>query len=102
MAAHLLALACERQQLGLGSLGCGLDPIAQLAVDLDDKGDGVAGKQLGIGPRPRLLPDPALLESLPDLGAQMRGKGEDQRSRGGGGEANRSGALWRLVETIFQ
>src|SRR5262245_26297170 len=41
-AAHVLALPRGRQQLLLRGLGGDLDPVAELAVDLDDEGHGVA------------------------------------------------------------
>src|SRR5665811_1262897 len=92
VAAHVLALAGEREQLLLARPGVGLDPVAQLAVDLNHEGDGVAGEQCRVGRGPGLLPDPATLDPLPDLRSEVRREGEDQRGGGGGGEAHRGEA----------
>ena len=83
----------EAQQLVLRSVGGSLDAIAQLAVDLDDERHGLAAEQGRVGLGPGLLPDPAALQALPDLGAQVRREGEDQRGRGRRREADRRGPL---------
>ena len=89
MAPDLLAGAGELEQLGLGRVRGGLDPVAELAVDLDDQGDGVAGRAasgsaFGQGSSQTRLAGQALV----DLGAEVRREGEDQRGRGRGREAD--------------
>ena len=61
VAADLLAAARQLQQLVLGGVGRRLDPVAQLAVDLDDEGEGVGCQQRRVGLGPGLLPDPLAL-----------------------------------------
>ena len=83
------SLSRARRSSSSRGVGACLDPVAQLAVDLDDQGHRVAGQQRRIGLRPGLLPDPLAFQPLPDLGAQVGGEGKDQRGGGGGGEAHR-------------
>ena len=90
------------QQLVLAGARAGLDPVAELAVDLDDEREGVGLEQRGVGLRPGLLPDAPALEHLPDLGAEVGREGEDQRGGGGGGEADGGVAVGIAVEAVLE
>src|SRR5204863_8501617 len=82
LAPHGVRAPGELDEFLLGGVHRRLDAGAQLAVHLDDEGEGVALEQGRVRPRPRHLPYPSALDGLVDLGAEVRGEREQERAGG--------------------
>src|SRR5262245_43977369 len=102
MALDGLGASGQLQQLGLWGTHRRLDARPEPPVDLDHQRERVALEQRGVGLRPRLLPDTAAVDRLEYLGGEVRGEREDQRRRGGDGEAQCSLAVRVPVEPVLE
>src|SRR6476619_1055669 len=71
---HLVTAERELAQVVLGDVGAHLDPVADLALDLDDAGDLLLHDLRGIAHGERGIRDPVVVtEALPHLLGDVRG-----------------------------
>src|SRR5438067_6488214 len=87
MRLHLGRRRGPRDELFLGQADVDLEPVAHLAVHLDDELERLALQLRLVRLRPGLLPQPLVAEPLPELLRDVGRVRLDQRDRGFGGEA---------------